>query len=260
MMEQIQRELCALGIPFDYEGNRIRCFPHVINLAVKAGLKELTELPDYEPGMFEEDIEIPQALRDDPEYWDALKLDPIGGVRKLVTACRASGQRRDNFETTIEEGNEAGGWGDPPIILRVVGLLKDVETRWSATFLMLDRVLEQYQAVDKFLNDPGQEDIAHHSFDATTLRVLQDIRRFLEIFHVVQEIVSAEKTPTLSIVLPMYEKLIVMLNDLAKDLEKISHAIKASGQKLEEYLNRSRRTKMYSLAMSKSVTHFLLGF
>ncbi|KAJ6576169.1 hypothetical protein DFH09DRAFT_1031699, partial [Mycena vulgaris] len=47
----------------------------------------------------------------------------------------------------------------------------------------------------------------------------------------------------------MYEKLIVMLNDLAKDLEKISHAIKASVQKLEEYLNRSRRTKVYSLAM-----------
>ncbi|KAJ7334845.1 hypothetical protein DFH08DRAFT_706987 [Mycena albidolilacea] len=136
-------------------------------------------------------------------------------------------------------------------ILRVVGLLKDVETRWSATFLMIDRVLEQYQAVDKFLNAPGQEEIAHHSFDPMTLRVLQDIRRFLEIFHIVQEIVSAEKTPTLSIVLPMYEKLIVMLNDLAKDLDELSHAIKVSVQKLEEYLSLSRRTKIYSLAMGK---------
>ncbi|KAJ7667875.1 ribonuclease H-like domain-containing protein [Mycena polygramma] len=185
-----------------------------------------------------DDNPVSEALQADVEYWDALKLDPVAAARKLVTACRASGQRRDAFEATIEAGNNAGGWGDPPAILRVVRLLKDVETHWSATFLMIDRVLEQYQ-----------EEIAHHSFDAVSLRVLQDIRRFLEVFHVVQEIVSAEKTPTLSIVLPMYEKLIIMLNDLAKDLDVISHAIKASVDKLEEYLSLSRRTKIYTLAM-----------
>ncbi|KAJ6542330.1 hypothetical protein DFH09DRAFT_928851 [Mycena vulgaris] len=249
-MEQIQRELNALRIPFDSEGNRIRyvphsqfkdntektilrCFPRVINLAVKAGLKEVTELPDYEPDI----------------YWDALKLDPVAAARKLVTACRASGQRRDTFEDTIEQGNAAGGFGDPPEILRVVGLLKDVDTRWSATFLMIDRLLEQYQAVDRFLNAPAQDEIAHHSFDAMTLRVLGDIRRFLEVFHVVQEIVSAQKTPTLSMVLPLYENLIVMLKNLATDLDEISHAIKASIRKLEDYLSLSRRTRMYSLAM-----------
>ncbi|KAJ6509621.1 hypothetical protein DFH09DRAFT_942511, partial [Mycena vulgaris] len=78
-----------------------------------------------------------------------------------------------------------------------------------------------------------------------------DIRRFLQVPHIVQEIVSAEKTPTLSIVLPMYEKLIVMLRDLAKDLDVISHAINATIKKLEEYLGKSRRTKMYALAMGK---------
>ncbi|KAJ7680087.1 hypothetical protein B0H14DRAFT_3101791 [Mycena olivaceomarginata] len=241
MMEEIELELTALGIPFNSQGNRIRCFPHVINLAVKAGLKALSDLPFYEPDIVldNDGNPIPHSLLDNIEYWEALTLDPVGAARKLVTACHNM------------EGNEAGGWGDPPAILRVVGLLKDVETRWSATFLVIDRVLEQYQAVDKFLNAPGQEEIAHHSFDPMTLRVLQDIRRFLEIFHIVQEIVSAEKTPTLSIVLPMYEKLIVMLNDLAKDLEELSHAIKVSVQKLEEYLSLSRRTKIYSLAMGK---------
>ncbi|KAJ7306235.1 hypothetical protein DFH08DRAFT_918611 [Mycena albidolilacea] len=207
MMEQIQHQLLVLKIPFDSEGNRIRCFPHVINLAVKAGLAALVDLPIYSPDI----------------YWDALMLDPVGAARKLVTAARASGQR------------------DPPERLRVVGLLKDVETRWSATFLMVDRVLEQYLAIDKFLNAPEQEDISHHSFDAMTLRI----------FHLVQEIVSAEKTPTLSVVLPLYEKLIVMLNDLTKELGEISHAIKASVEKLEEYLAVSRCTKIYSLAMGE---------
>ncbi|KAJ6602746.1 ribonuclease H-like domain-containing protein, partial [Mycena vulgaris] len=212
-----------------------RCFPHVINIAVKSGLKELTDLPMYDPDI----------------YWDALKLDPVSAARKLVTACRASGQRREAFENIIKAGNDAGGWGNPPQILRVVGLLKDVETRWSATFLMIDRVLEQYLAIDKFLDDPQQEEISWHALDSATLQVLQDIRRFLQIPHIVQEIVSAEKTPTLSIVLPMYEKLILMLKDLAKDLAVISHAINATVGRLEEYLGKSRRTKMYSLAMGK---------
>ncbi|KAJ7803186.1 hypothetical protein B0H14DRAFT_3778595 [Mycena olivaceomarginata] len=117
MMEQIQHEL-ALRIPFDSEGNRIRCFPHVINLAVKAGLKEVTELPDYKPDIVLDDFDIPvpQSLKDNLEYWDALKLDPVAAARKLVTACRASGQRRDTFEDTIEQDNAAGGFGDPPEI------------------------------------------------------------------------------------------------------------------------------------------------
>ncbi|KAJ7659441.1 hypothetical protein B0H17DRAFT_903015, partial [Mycena rosella] len=119
------------------------------------------------------------------------------------------------------------------------------------TFLMIDRVLEQYLAIDKFLADPQQEEISWHAFDSATLQVLQDIRRFLKIPHIVQEIVSAEKTPTLSIVLPMYEKLIVILKDFAKDLAVISHAINATVGKLEEYLGKSRHTKMYSLAMGK---------
>lgn len=81
------------------------------------------------------------------------------------------------------------------------------------------------------------------------LRVLDDIRTFLRVPHIVQEIVSAEKTPTLSIVLPIYEKLIVMLKNLQAQLPEIAHAIGASVEKLEEYLTYSRRTKIYALAM-----------
>jgi hypothetical protein len=65
----------------------------------------------------------------------------------------------------------------------------------------------------------------------------------------VQEIVSAERTPTLSVVLPIYEKLIVMLGDLKTLKPEISHAISASIDKLEEYMAISRRTKIYALAI-----------
>ncbi|KDQ11718.1 hypothetical protein BOTBODRAFT_177105 [Botryobasidium botryosum FD-172 SS1] len=41
-MEHLAVRLQRLGIPFDKDGNRIRCFPHVINIAVTAGIEHLT--------------------------------------------------------------------------------------------------------------------------------------------------------------------------------------------------------------------------
>lgn len=66
-----------------------------------------------------------------------------------------------------------------------------------------------------------------------------------------QELVSAEKTPTLSLVLPMYEQLIVMLRDLKVQLPKLAHAIDAATGKLEEYMEKTRRTPMHIFAMGK---------
>ena len=91
--------------------------------------------------------------------------------------------------------------------------------------------------------------MSDHTFTAIDIQVLCDVREFLYVFHVVQELVSAEKTPMLSIVLPMYEKLIIMLGDLKKKIPELSHAISASISKLEEYLTKSRTSKIYSLAM-----------
>ncbi|KAJ6608111.1 hypothetical protein B0H10DRAFT_1816493, partial [Mycena sp. CBHHK59/15] len=110
-----------------------------------------------------------------------------------------------------------------------------------------------FQAVDKFLDDPKQDEISWHRLSATTLMVLQDIQQFLQVPHIVQEIISAEKTPTLSIVLPMYEKLILMLKDLAKELNELSLRISTTIQKLKEYLNMSRWTRMYALAMGNGL-------
>ncbi|KAJ6506004.1 hypothetical protein DFH09DRAFT_943442, partial [Mycena vulgaris] len=213
------------------------CFPHVINIAVQTALKVLSALPDL--------------LAADPEYWQVLQNDVVGLARSLVTACRASGQRRDDFEETIEKGNENGGWGEPPELLRVVGLLKDVDTRWSSIFLMVDRLLELYQAIDALLNLDKYSDLSYMLLSDLELQVLRDVRQFLQVPHVVQELVSAEKTPTLCIVLPLYERLILMLRDLERQLPKLGHAISAAIRKLEEYLALSRRAPIYALAMGR---------
>lgn len=130
-----------------------RCFPHVINLAVQAIYATLKDPSNADlqyllgniPELTEEALEamhLPDGVMIE-EYRTALTADIIGTARKLVTACRASGQRREDFELTIREGNESGSWTDSegnPLSLPVLQLLRDCETRWSSTFLMLDRV------------------------------------------------------------------------------------------------------------------------
>ncbi|KAH9829308.1 uncharacterized protein C8Q71DRAFT_694193, partial [Rhodofomes roseus] len=101
------------------------------------------------------------------------------------------------------------------------------------------------------LKRPNQESIQHHRLPQTTLELLRDIREFLHAPHMVQEVLSAQRTPTLSMALPGYEKLIILLRLLKKKLWRISHAIEASIVKLEEYLGKARQTDIYMVAMGE---------
>lgn len=124
-----------------------RCFPHVINLAVKEGLKYLTHISESNQDSVlgpEDSTQYTDALIDDADYYTALRSDVIACIRRFVTWVRASGQRREQFKTILQTGNTAGGWGNPPKILRNVGLKKEVETRWSSTYNMVDHFVELY--------------------------------------------------------------------------------------------------------------------
>ncbi|THU88275.1 hypothetical protein K435DRAFT_614132, partial [Dendrothele bispora CBS 962.96] len=83
------------------------------------------------------------------------------------------------------------------------------------------------------------------------LRTSNQVYEFLSYPHAVQEILSAEQTPTLSLVLPLYEKLVEELTQAKIDLPKISHAIDATNEKIKEYINHSRKNPIYILAMGQ---------
>ncbi|OJT10844.1 hypothetical protein TRAPUB_12620 [Trametes pubescens] len=184
----------------------------------------------------------------DPEYAYALRGDPIKNARQLISVCRVSGQRREEFKNTIIEGNEAGSFGEG-VELPKSQLLRDVDTRWSSTFLMIDRLLELYPAVQNFMKKPNYEELACHLLSEKELDVLVDIRGFLLIPHRVQELLSADQTPTASMTLPAYEELLELLK-LARDkYSKIVHGIEASISVLEQYLRYTRQTRVYALAM-----------
>jgi len=81
-------------------------------------------------------IEELEALR---AYDTAIKTDPVGKARTIVSTCRSSGQRRADLRDIIVAGCEQKIWK-----LRPVQLLRDVETRWSSLRCMVGRVIELY--------------------------------------------------------------------------------------------------------------------
>ncbi|EKM51157.1 uncharacterized protein PHACADRAFT_103191, partial [Phanerochaete carnosa HHB-10118-sp] len=215
MMRELERLLCRDGIPFHHEGNRIR----------------------------------PSRARTSP--------DPVARCRTLVRSCRISWARRRDLRQTIiltmeskqlelEGQNEPESSQEPA---KPKELLRDVDTRWSALFMMIDRLLELYEAIDALLNAQKQKDIRKHALDEMELRVLADIREFLYVFHCVQELLSSNKTPTLPLSIPMYKSLMELLRMLRGRLPMLENAINASLGRLRKYLSRARRSKAYALAM-----------
>ena len=100
-------------------------------------------------------------------------------------------------------------------------------------------------------------DLSGYSFTPAQIQVASDIRDLLQFFYATQQLVSAEKTPTLSIVLPVYEDLVTTLKTLATVKPKISHAINAGIDKLNQYLAISRSTRIYALAMGECNLHII---
>ena len=68
--------------------------------------------------------------------------------------------------------------------------------------------------------------------------------------HKVQELLSAEKTPTVPMVIPAYDRLHTLLKLATKSYPKIAHGIWASIESLEEY---TMKTRVYALAMGTSL-------
>ncbi|KAL1700569.1 hypothetical protein EV121DRAFT_213865, partial [Schizophyllum commune] len=215
------------------------CFPHVVNIAVKACLKALgIKLP------------LPIGFVVDP---DAPEDEDL---KEIVHGLRSSGQRREALETVIIKGNEAKEWLNEqgefePI--HVLTLLRAVDTRWSSYFLMIDRFLLLWQPICKLLSSEEllQQELGKYMLSDKQLEALDDIRTFLGAMHLAQELVSGQRTPTLCHVLPIYTTLIDSLKEVQEDCPKIKHGVQAAIDKLEEYMDKAKENQAYALAMSK---------
>ena len=112
------------------------------------------------------------------------------------------------------------------------------------------------KAISIFLNK--HETLQHHALSKAQLKVLQDICEFLSYSHEVQQAVSAKKTPMLTHVLPLYEKLALLYRLTAWKLPELCGTINAAHAKLDKYLKLTCTTHVYALAMSMFAGSFYL--
>jgi hypothetical protein len=94
-----------------------------------------------------------------------------------------------------------------------------------------------------------------HLFKPKEYEVLHHIHQILEIPHQCQELLSAEKTPTLALALPTYEALVQMWKELAKAIPELSHYINLGIAKIMEYVSKGRWSCIYALTMSESINY-----
>jgi hypothetical protein len=239
------------GLKYNAHQQRVRCISHIVNLAVQDALTALPH-PDKLNIRDVSNPAVKAALRQakrNPDYAIALKTDLVARVAELVKQLRASGQRREAFEQSIQDINNDRRMG---LILHPVQLLRQVVTRWSSTFLMMDRFLYLTPAINLLLDRPNP--VALDRDDGLTYKetgILDEVREVFSFFHSAQETLACEKTPTLPFVLPIYEDLLDAMKDLCQTYPNLVHAIYASIQKLEKYLLDSRGKHLHTLAMGK---------
>src|SRR4051812_31592561 len=87
--------------------------------------------------------------------------------------------------------------------------------------------------------------ITHKDFE-----VLNDILKVLDIAHQTQELLSSNKTPTLSFALPLYHALIDQWQGLRSALPALSHAIDAGIRKIESYIVKACSSPVHIVAMA----------
>ncbi|KAG8698826.1 hypothetical protein FRC11_014137, partial [Ceratobasidium sp. 423] len=89
-----------------------------------------------------------------------------------------------------------------------------------------------------------------HEVIARYLEFYPDLTSVLSILPQAQELLSAEKTPTLALALPVYELVIQALNDCTFKLPELCYAIEHGIDKISGCVAKARDLPVYVLAMA----------
>lgn len=119
-----------------------RCFPHIINLSVQAGLATLPS-PEKIDALENKLREEGTLTSGDSRYFEALRTSLVHLTRTFVGDARAFGLRCEDLETSIKQANESFFFffGSESSLRTDTTLLRDMDALWSSTFLMADRYL-----------------------------------------------------------------------------------------------------------------------
>jgi len=252
-MEALEELFRARDISFDHIDNRIVSFPHITNICATRVIESFTNI-----GLVDEqaefDAEPPPGDAAKQTYEEAVERDPIALCRSTVRAIRETGPRRDQFQWIISDGN-ADGWFRSPqkpkktIKVPDLQLLHDIKTQWDSVSKMTSRFRELRPAIDYFLASPINKELAKLRMSDKEWDVLQDFETILAAPNMVQQSMSAEKTPILSGAMPCFERFMTAWEHLGLDCPHLSKWTSIGIEWAVKYYEKMDATRAYVVAM-----------
>jgi len=189
-MQLLQNWFKEKSVNVYHENLHIRCFAHVLNIAVQEGLKCIE----------------------------------INNLRSLISDITCSPKKNQILEETAKS-------------LKVTSLkLKmDVKTRWNSFYDMLDRALT-LRPILAYLVD-GNKDFADHrlKINDQLWSFAEELKDFLKPFYESTLLISASNYPSSSIVLPIFERLMLHLKDHKISNPNVKLCADSMKLKLKEY-------------------------
>ena len=224
------------------ETSHINCFAHVINLAVKDALVSIKPIIEKVLHIFTFTTQFCTNLPTISFYFQ---------LRSICAAIRDSPQRLQRFHAGMMSTDEMADLFDDEGIVgpegedrfvngafRPLNPVLDVATRWSSTYTMLIRAIRIRRGLDAV---SVREDL-HYEITDAEWKDCQDVADFLHPFAVVTKHVEGIKYPTLSCVIPLYNRLMDTLDDAIADNKKsrvLREAAKAAVKKIEKYYDKT---------------------
>ncbi|KAE9392655.1 hypothetical protein BT96DRAFT_830320 [Gymnopus androsaceus JB14] len=129
-------------------------------------------------------------------------------------------------------------------------LILDVDIRWSSTYAMVDRASFLKLAISSFFTSDDFREMAPTYLPTDNdWELLEEVKAALDVPHLFQQRLSAEKTPTLCDAIPAFEAMFGKWEALHQEYPRIRTAISAGMDKLADYMNVIRGIPAYTLAM-----------
>ncbi|KAK0436854.1 ribonuclease H-like domain-containing protein [Armillaria borealis] len=220
-MTWLETLLWQQGMSFDAVKRHIWCFAHIMNLACKAVLTTITNLDHaLDRGHGSDFIPPPGHATN---FHAACQHDPIATIRTVVHVIRASSIQHQIFSEILEA--------------------------LEADNLQLFLSFFYYFAIETFLASQDFPELHWYQLSDAEWDALSNFREILAVPHAFQQILSAEKTPCISDMIPAFEVMRSMWEKLETEMPHAKNIIHAGLNKLAEYRNQADDVDAYFIAI-----------
>lgn len=189
LFEGLEKLAKERGITFDSKNYRVRCFVHILNLASRAMIIDIGDgdratYPSDDESDGEDVVETPITK----------ELPVVAKMRKGVVAIRRSPQRRETFSRQCRAAD-----------IQFKNLLRDVRTRFNATFTMMERAKEMKPAFDMTLRCIPK--LRKNVLSIEEWNMIDELIKLLSPFKEAAVMLSNEHSPTMSGISSVYQVL-----------------------------------------------------